>query len=163
MLLEREEGMRLSALHGKASIAYLGAVLHQYTLSEQAALLQNIIHHLQPVAGSLIFGHNLAYKNDGGEYPVGLSDKLVFIHNEPSFRMLWVQLGIQTGSKWDLEVDLVAVEGKAGFDKAGMWSEHGACLVKWCATRMVGDPREYDSLGNLHDGKEVVALEGMGA
>lgn len=101
-----ESKPELEALNGTISIVYAGSIFHLFDLTKQRQLVKRTVEFLAPQPGSLVLGRQVGDVNAGLYQHVTNGSGSMFRHNEQSWRKLWDDVGKDTGSKWEVCVEL---------------------------------------------------------
>lgn len=96
----------LDALNGKVSVVYAAAFFHLFDRPEQLSLAKRVVTLLSSKPGSMVLGRQTGNIN-AGRYEHKTNDGgYMFRHNERSWKELWDEVGSETGTKWDVYVEL---------------------------------------------------------
>lgn len=116
-VLDRSAGSPFDELAGTLDYIHLGMVLHVFERDQQREVLENCIRLLKPKRGVLILGQ--AVGNADGGVSAGQTQTggdwtgKIFRHNDVTFRALWEEIGVRTGTRWDCRA---SVDGGLGVD-----------------------------------------------
>jgi SAM-dependent methyltransferase len=124
------------ALEAKIDIIWAGSFFHLFSYPATVEVLKQLIKLSKPIPGSLIVGKQMGHVDPGefvieGSAPTEMApttstssskfagsvegDKTtsVFRHNTDSFKKLWEDVGNQTNTKWNVEVEQKPYQGQA--------------------------------------------------
>jgi len=101
-----ESEPELESLNGTISIVYAGSIFHLFDLPLQRQLVKRTIDFLAPQPGSLVLGRQVGDINAGPFQHMTNGGGTMFRHNEQSWKRLWDEVGRDTGSKWEVCVEL---------------------------------------------------------
>ncbi|KAI9708135.1 MAG: hypothetical protein M1812_008122 [Candelaria pacifica] len=120
----------LVQLHGQFDIIYAGSFLHLFDWETQVAAAKQFVTLLRPKKGVLIIGQGFGHL-DADLYPVGPnSSRRIYKHNPQSFTRMWKQVGVETGTSWEVSGQL-EVMNLAGFSKTGQWGDPNSRLLRF--------------------------------
>jgi hypothetical protein len=111
------EGEGLKSLDGKMDVVYAGSFLHLFDYVGQFKVCERIVTLLRPVKGSVVLGRQVGYVVAGEKAHRTNYREKMFRHNEESFRRMWEEVGLKTGTRWRTEVELQEImEERASFN-----------------------------------------------
>jgi len=131
-----EGNERVKLLEGRMGFVFAGAFLHLFTLSRMCEALYRFVRLLRPEAGVLVLGRLLGRDKPGETMHEGMEQTRTYKHNSTTFRKMWEDVGLMTGSKWELwieEAELNSNEGATGRD---VWAPEGSLVLRFCARRV---------------------------
>ena len=133
-VLEAESA--LDSLEGKIDVVYAGSVLHLFGWKKQVQACKRIVR-LSKV-GTLVLGCQMG-RNVGQEVASQWGGgSTTYYHDAETFKTMWQQIGEETGTNWEIETELGALE-KLGLEKEDLeWMSPGSCLLQFAATRLEG-------------------------
>lgn len=100
-----EPSLRLEPLDGKMDIILACLFLHLFSREQQILATKRIIQFSRP--GSMVIGYQRAHPQT---YTVIRPGYVMYLHNLDTFRDLWRQVEAETGTKWQLKVEMVEIE-----------------------------------------------------
>ncbi|KAF1991507.1 hypothetical protein K402DRAFT_443645 [Aulographum hederae CBS 113979] len=115
---EEKEGEGLRALEGKMDAIYTGSFFHLFDYSLQALVAKRAVKLLKPTPGVLVLGRQIGNAKPG-EYPRRISGGTRFRHDAATWKKLWEEVGAETGTKWDAQVQTEEWSGE--FRKDNQW------------------------------------------
>jgi hypothetical protein len=90
-------------LHASFDVIYAGLFFHLWGWEGQKRVIRNAIGLLKPIAGVVVFGFQLG-SVEPGEYAFrGVPSGCMFKHDIASLKKLWVEVGAETGTRWEVE------------------------------------------------------------
>ena len=92
-------------LDGKVNFIFAASFFHLFGWEDQVVLSKRAVAMSKPVAGSLIFGHQLGRVEAREDAVPDLPSGKVYFHDPESFRRLWRVVGEATGTEWKVEVE----------------------------------------------------------
>lgn len=97
----------LTTLYGQISIIYAGAFFHLFDWAGQLEVARIVTRLLMPEAGSMLLGGQVGSVQPGVyEHGTNPTTHRMFRHDEKTWRELWKTIGHETGTKWDVQVQL---------------------------------------------------------
>ncbi|KAK3068548.1 hypothetical protein LTR53_013791 [Teratosphaeriaceae sp. CCFEE 6253] len=102
---------QLDALRGTLDVIYAGAFFHLFDRPQQLQIAHRVVGLLAPRPGSLMLGRQVRQLEPGSYEHLTDSGGWVYRHNEQSWRELWEEVGRETGSTWEVSVDLYEISG----------------------------------------------------
>ncbi|PTB39092.1 uncharacterized protein TrAFT101_008107 [Trichoderma asperellum] len=101
MLDPRDEDLNI--LDGKITLVHAGNFFHLFTWEEQVVIGMRIVRFLHPgTIDAIIFGRQIGSHNprerQGG--------RKSFLHNEESLQRLWNEVGVKTGTRWRVQMNI---------------------------------------------------------
>jgi SAM-dependent methyltransferase len=100
-------------LRGKMNIVFAGAFFHLFGWDDQLTLSKRAVEMLKPEAGSMIFGNQLGCVKAQEDVVPDVPGGKIYFHDSESFRRLWRIVGEETGTEWEVQVEL----GEMGIDE----------------------------------------------
>ena len=91
-------------LDGKVNFIFAASFFHLFGWEDQLVLSKRAVAILKPVAGSLIFGHQLGRVEAQEAAVPDVPSGKIYFHDPESFRRLWRVVGEATGTEWKVEV-----------------------------------------------------------
>jgi hypothetical protein len=128
-----EPNEELDALSGTFSIIYAGAFYHLFDRPKQLQMIKRTISLLSPTPGSFVLGRQVGNVTSGRWEHATNDEMVMFRHNEKSWRELWEQAGQETGTKWDVWVELVVTDR---WTKFGGSAQGGARQLNFVVSRL---------------------------
>lgn len=96
----------LSQLNGQLGIVYTGSFFHLFNYDQQVTIAKRVVELLDPVKGSMLIGRQAGSEQAGAstiESP-GV-EQAPYRHNVESWKAFWKEIGKQTNSEWDVQID----------------------------------------------------------
>lgn len=96
----------LKLLDGKMTVVHAASFFHLFGWDDQVLAAKRIVRLLKPRdAHTFVFGRQVGCNEPGKQAgPRGCTG---FLHNAESWQRLWDEVGVQTGTKWRTEVDII--------------------------------------------------------
>jgi SAM-dependent methyltransferase len=114
---------------GNFDIVFASMVYHLWGWDDQIKACVETIKLLRPVPGSVLFGWQLG-ATPAGEIErmnsMAKRHKMMYQHDEESWRRMWKEIENQTGTKWDVEVRSVVTPELKG--RHGVSTREGSTL-----------------------------------
>jgi hypothetical protein len=97
----------LTSLQGTISIVYTGSFFHLFDYAPQVEIAKLIVRLLKPEKGSMLLGRQVGNITSGVYSRPGYRGEISrFRHNEHSWKEMWEKVGEETGTRWDVQVQL---------------------------------------------------------
>ena len=126
----------LTKLKGQIDFVHASGFFHLFTWDDQVKVAKRIVEVLKPQHGSIVFGSQVGNVKgqevqepiwtDPGKHPA-------WRHDVESFKKLWAEVGDSTGSKWEVNAELIEGPFPAGALK---WTEEGIRRFRFEVTRL---------------------------
>jgi SAM-dependent methyltransferase len=102
-----DESELVKQLSGKINIIYTGSFFHLFDYAQQKAVGKRVIQLLKPEKDSFVIGRQIG-NVDSGDHTTEVHKlkRTRFRHNAESWRNMWKELGEETGTTWDVNVEL---------------------------------------------------------
>ncbi|KUJ18444.1 uncharacterized protein LY89DRAFT_668588 [Mollisia scopiformis] len=94
----------LNELEDQMDMIHVGLFLHLFDWEGQRKACERMVSLLKKQEGVMVLGHQLGNLQPK-DVPFGAAQK-VFRHDEQTFERLWMEVGENTGSTWDVKVTL---------------------------------------------------------
>lgn len=124
-------------LHGETDIIAVGDFLHLFSWDDCINAVCRLVQLSRPCAGTMIIGKNMG--NKLGRYvPSGFGrGGWSFVHNERTFREMWVEVERRTGTRWDVDVRMADVGEDPWWSPAEEWAfmAEGVSGMRFVCTR----------------------------
>lgn len=95
----------LKELDGKIDVIYAASFLHLFGYEDQIRVCKRIVKLLKEKEDSVVLGRQVGNANAGEQKMRNDPTKTRWRHNEESFRKMWEEVGMLTGSNWRVEVN----------------------------------------------------------
>ncbi|KAI9827480.1 MAG: hypothetical protein M1832_004830 [Thelocarpon impressellum] len=122
----------LPQLVGKLDMVWAGSFFHLFGWDDQIAVAKRIVELLKPQKGSVIFGRQAGNVTPGEIPHEANAGGTMYRHDVSSFEKLWVEVGKQTGTSWQVKARLDDVVEPA---KGGAWNDPNARLLLFAVHR----------------------------
>ncbi|KAF2222404.1 methyltransferase domain-containing protein [Elsinoe ampelina] len=109
-----DDNSDLSQLHGNVDIIQASAFFHLFDREKQKKVAHRVVKLLKPQHGSLLVGRQVGSINPGEYLHRTNPNSNMFRHNDVSWKELWDEVGSETGTKWDVTVELKDLGGVGG-------------------------------------------------
>ena len=99
----------LGDLEGKIDIVHAASFFHIFGWDDQVNICRRIIQILKPQKGSLVFGRQIGKDKASETENTLIKDtdrRTIWRHDRESFKRMWGIAGQDTGTKWDVWVEL---------------------------------------------------------
>lgn len=126
-----DDNGRLEELEGEFDFIHIGSFLHLFSQEDQLRACKRIVKLARPQKGSTIFGRQLGNVN-GLEVPNMLQEGTMWQHDPQTFKHMWQVVGEQTGTNWNVRVELDSEEGM----NQQHWTSEGCRRLKFEVTRL---------------------------
>ncbi|KAF1967866.1 hypothetical protein BU23DRAFT_583613 [Bimuria novae-zelandiae CBS 107.79] len=115
-----DEDSGLKQVEGEIDIVHAAAFLHLFDEGGVRNACKRIVKILKSKPGSLFIGGHIG-NIESGDY-VGSVDKnrKKFRHNPQSFKEMWIKVGEETGTRWDVDAHLKDEDLFARAEKMGL-------------------------------------------
>jgi hypothetical protein len=104
----------LHQLEGKLDIIWAGSFLHLFTWDSNVLAIKRMITLLKPVKGSMVIGKQMGNVKTGEFVHQGALQGSMYLHDGESFKRMWVQVGEETETRWDVVVESESIAGPQG-------------------------------------------------
>lgn len=101
------EGTELDKLDGQIDIIQAASFFHLFDLETQKVIARRVVKLLRPVKGSLIVGRQVGNVEAGEIANRVTTSKMMFRHNDESWKAMWKEIGDETGTQWDVQAKLL--------------------------------------------------------
>lgn len=124
---------RLDALDGTVDIIHASSFFHLFQLEPQREIARRFVRLLKPKPGSLVLGRHMGNET-AGETAQLRGDGRLFRHDLESWRLMWSEIGRETGTRWRVEVgwDMEQERFRASM---GSWQAGGARPMRYAVWR----------------------------
>ncbi|PMD12413.1 hypothetical protein NA56DRAFT_613500 [Hyaloscypha hepaticicola] len=112
----------LKDLEGTIDIIYAGSFLHLFNYEQQVEVCKRIVKLLREKEGSVVVGRQAGNLEAGERVHRTNEAQSMFRHNLESFKKMWEEVGVMTGTKWRVEVEML---DSVSVDRAWMQGLHG--------------------------------------
>lgn len=112
----------LKDLEGTIDIIYAGSFLHLFNYEQQVEVCKRIVKLLREKEGSVVVGRQAGNLEAGERVHRTNEAQSMFRHNVESFKKMWEEVGVMTGTKWRVEVEML---DSVSVDRAWMQGLHG--------------------------------------
>ncbi|KAL8785845.1 MAG: hypothetical protein Q9195_008469 [Heterodermia aff. obscurata] len=126
-----EESGKLSEIEGMFDFIHVGSFLHLFTQEDQIRACKRIVKLVKPHEGSTVFGRQLG-NIKASEIPNFFQGRAMVLHDPRTFEHMWQVVGEETGTKWNVRVELDSEEGM----NERHWSSEGTRRLKFEVTRL---------------------------
>ncbi|KAF4555709.1 Methyltransferase trt5-like protein [Elsinoe fawcettii] len=109
-----DDNSDLKQLHGQIDIIQASAFFHLFDRDNQKKVAHRVVKLLKHQKNSLLVGRQVGSVNPGEFLHRTNPDAKMFRHNDVSWKELWDEVGSETGTKWDVNVDLKDLAGVGG-------------------------------------------------
>lgn len=98
------ESESLNALDGKVTMIHVANVFHLFNWDDQVKFGTRMLRFLQRgITDAMVFGRQI-----GSLKPRQLDGiRKLYLHDQESFQKLWDEIGLRTGTKWRVEVEVI--------------------------------------------------------
>lgn len=125
----------LKELEGHIDIMHTAAFFHLFGLEDQKRIARRAVRLLKPQKGSLLVGRQVG-NVQGGEFPHRTNPKQVmYRHDVETWKQMWKDVGDETGTKWDVQAELLDWPGFVGKDGPA-WNAEGARRLQFSVRRV---------------------------
>ncbi len=122
----------LRHLHGHIDIIIVNQFLHLFNWEGQVAAMKIIVKLSKP--GSILVGYQRAQEPSKEiQRPWGA----MYLHDHNTFREIWERVELETGSKWDLEAEVVELSEWGMEPEDFSWMPDGKKGINFIITRRV--------------------------
>lgn len=128
------ENLALVPLKKKVDIVSVLQVLHSWDWDAQVKVAKVLSTFTKP--GSLVVGNQIANPN-AHEVTLKSIGVPMWRHNPESFEKLWVQVGSETGTKWETQSWMRTFEEMSWDPKDGAWMEEGVGIIEFVVKRVL--------------------------
>ncbi|KAH8804396.1 hypothetical protein F5884DRAFT_859021 [Xylogone sp. PMI_703] len=121
---------------GKIDIVHAGSFFHLFSWDEQVKAAKQIVNFLKPQLGSMLVGKHAGDINPGNKSRPGRLGSR-YRHNGETWKKMWEQIGEETGTKWEVQVDELAdneyfKDGR----QYGDWDSETTRRLQFCVRRL---------------------------
>ncbi|KAL9619571.1 MAG: hypothetical protein Q9160_005847 [Pyrenula sp. 1 TL-2023] len=121
-------------LHGQMDVISISAVLHQWALEQQVEAAKRLVP-LSSGPGAMLLGYQIG-NTEAQEIVMPSTVVPQFRHNPSSFRLMWEQVGRETGTLWKTEAKFLEWQD-AGWDTEDYaWMAEGDRVLDFVVTRI---------------------------
>ena len=131
---DSEEGRQLVTFDGKMDIVFCSSFLHVFDWDQMVLAVKRLVALTKPRAGSLVVSKQLGSVN-AGRQKMPTSSGFNYRHNAESIKRFWVQVGEETGTRWDVEADIYEGLWELGDNQNHAWSEPNQRMLWFKAKR----------------------------
>lgn len=125
----------LKTLDGNVDIIHAASFFHLFGLEEQKQVARRIVKLLKPRQGSLVLGRQVG-NVQGGEFLHRTNpNRMMFRHDKETWKRMWDEVGEETGSRWDVHVDLLDWPGFVEQRPGNEWQQDGARRLQFAVRR----------------------------
>lgn len=123
----------LLVLNGKVDIIIVPALLHQWDWDKQVEVAKKVAAFTKP--GSIVVGYQVGnatakqFVNQAFQVPR-------WWHSPTSFRKMWDQVAVETGSRWQTEAWLRSFQHLEWDVTDGAWLDPGGMIIDFVVTRV---------------------------
>ena len=122
------DASKWSALEHQMDIINIGSFLHLWNLDKQYEACKRIVSLSVPKPGSLVIGRQVGLLKAGPKASPGEDpSESAWRHNVESFKKMWDEVGLETGTRWDVHSELRHFQDEGlGDEKHGLntWREN---------------------------------------
>jgi len=111
----------LKRLDGQIDIIYAGAFFHLFGWDEQKRIAIRLVSLLRPAPESMVVGRQTGNLKPGAFPHLDKPGSTMYRHDPETFAKLWEDVGMETGTRWEVEAVLDGVEGIGMNPKSGQW------------------------------------------
>jgi hypothetical protein len=112
----------LKGLKGTIDIIYAGSFLNFFfNYEQQVEVSRRVVKLLREKAGSVVLGRQAGNLEAGERVHRTNEAQSMFRHNVESFNKMWEELGVMTGTKWRVEVEMLDRVDRSGVDARAPW------------------------------------------
>ena len=127
-----EPGSGLGRLSGQMDIVIVGQFLHLFDWAQQVLAMRKIVELSR--SGSVLVGYQRGQvRAQAVTRPWGQ----MFLHDVESFRRIWCQVEAETGSRWDLEAEMVDLREWGMEEEDLEWMPPGQRGINFVGTRRI--------------------------
>lgn len=123
----------IKQLDGKIDIIHAAAFFHLFNWDGQVRIAKRFVSLLNPEAGVLVIGQQLA-NVEAGEY--SFSGKMRYRHNDESFKRMWKLVGDETGTNWQVDARISESELLKKHSSLFEWAPPGSCALSFTVRRL---------------------------
>ncbi|KAF4626047.1 hypothetical protein G7Y89_g12114 [Cudoniella acicularis] len=127
-----ESDSALLALKGKVDIVSALQVIHQWDWEGQVKAAKVLATFTKP--GSLVVGNSIG-NSKAQEVTLKSIGVPMYRQNPESFEKLWIQVGNETGTKWETQAWLRSFEEMSFDPKDHAWMEDGVAMLEFSVRR----------------------------
>lgn len=107
-----DDNTGLNELYGNVDVVYIGSFLHLWDLERQKEVCEKITRLLRKGEGGMVLGRQVGDPKPGLYQPRVQGIKEVYRHSPETFKRMWEEVGLATGSRWRVDACLRKVDGK---------------------------------------------------
>lgn len=100
----------LTSLYGSFDVIYAGSFLHLFGYAEQVKVCMQIVKLLRDRPDSALLGRQVGNVEAGEQVHRTNKNQTMFRHNGESFKRMWDEVGELTGTKWNVETEMLDPE-----------------------------------------------------
>ncbi|GMF79396.1 unnamed protein product [Aspergillus oryzae] len=133
-----EKAEIMGTMKGKIDVVWAGSLLHFWEYEGQLRGVERLIGLTRGEPGSIVCGRQMG-STVAGVYDLnGLTDKtmLHYRHNVESLVEFWKEVGVRTGSKWEVQAELEIGETTTNMRDKAKFMDDNTRVIWWCATRV---------------------------
>ncbi|BAE56567.1 hypothetical protein BDV35DRAFT_345226 [Aspergillus flavus] len=133
-----EKAEIVGTMKGKIDVVWAGSLLHFWEYEGQLRGVERLIGLTRGEPGSIVCGRQMG-STVAGVYDLnGLTDKtmLHYRHNVESLVEFWKEVGVRTGSKWEVQAELEIGETTTNMRDKAKFMDDNTRVIWWCATRV---------------------------
>jgi hypothetical protein len=123
----------IKQLDGKIDIIHAAAFFHLFNWDGQVKIAKRFVSLLNPKAGVLVIGRQMA-NVEAGEY--SFSNKMVYRHNDESFKRMWKLVGDETGTNWQVDARISDSDFLKKHGSPSGWVPLGSCVLSFTVRRL---------------------------
>ncbi|SLM36092.1 S-adenosyl-L-methionine-dependent methyltransferase-like [Lasallia pustulata] len=125
----------LKQLDGQIDIVYAGSFFHLFGWDDQVKVAKRVVQLLKPRNGSLVLGRQVGNVR-AGEYPRTSAKGLMWRHDGASLARMWKEVGLATGTKWNVDATLHEVTGFGGLKSGKEWHDENTRMLRFEVQRV---------------------------
>ncbi|EFX04744.1 hypothetical protein CMQ_1672 [Grosmannia clavigera kw1407] len=130
----RADGPVEPLLRGSVDVLHAGMIVHVWDLPGQHRACERIVELLAPRPGVIAVGNNVArLEGKAGDY-IGPEGTIMYKHDAASFRAMWAEVGVRTGTRWEVRTHNDPVVGLNG--ETAHWIDPDTSRLYWEVERL---------------------------
>ena len=96
----------IKKLDGQVDILHAASFFHLFDLEQQKQVARRVVKLLKPKKNALLLGRHVGNVK-GGEIAHRMTpSRTMFRHDPDTWKKLWEDIGQETGTEWEVEVDM---------------------------------------------------------
>lgn len=96
----------LEGLKGKMDMVFMASFIHLFSYEQQVEVCKMVVGLLRDRKGSMLFGRQIGSVKAGATVDESGKESK-FRHNEETFRRMWKEVEVATGTKWRVEFEML--------------------------------------------------------